>query len=60
MSDGQRIIDWATILYDPGGTGLGLNIVKDVVDAHKGKITVESGEGMGTTFHLILPISRTS
>ena len=40
----------------PGGTGLGTKIVKDVVDAHGGTITVESAEGAGTTFHLRLPI----
>lgn len=41
----------------PGGTGLGTKIVKDVVDAHGGNITVESEEGRGTTFHLRLPIN---
>lgn len=40
----------------PGGTGLGTKIVKDVVDAHGGQITVESEEGVGTTFHLRFPI----
>jgi signal transduction histidine kinase len=40
----------------PGGTGLGTKIVKDVVDAHSGQITVESEEGVGTTFHLRFPI----
>ena len=40
----------------PGGTGLGTKIVKDVVDAHHGKITVESKLGAGTTFHLYLPL----
>jgi signal transduction histidine kinase len=39
-----------------GGTGLGTKIVKDVVDAHRGTITVESQLGVGTTFHLVLPI----
>ena len=40
----------------PGGTGLGTKIVKDVVDAHRGRITVESELGVGTTFHLCLPL----
>ena len=39
-----------------GGTGLGTKIVKDVVDAHGGQITVESQIGLGTTFHLRLPV----
>jgi len=42
----------------PGGTGLGTKIVKDVIDAHHGQITVESQEGVGTTFHISLPIHR--
>ncbi len=40
----------------PGGTGLGTKIVKDVVDAHGGTITVVSTEGVGTTFTILLPI----
>jgi len=39
-----------------GGTGLGTKIVKDVVDAHNGKISVESQLGVGTTFHIYLPL----
>jgi signal transduction histidine kinase len=39
-----------------GGTGLGTKIVKDVVEAHGGEITVESKEGRGTTFFLRLPL----
>ena len=38
-----------------GGTGLGTKIVKDVVDAHGGHISVDSAVGKGTTFHLSLP-----
>ena len=39
----------------PGGTGLGLYIVQEIVAAHGGQVTVESGEGQGTTFTLTLP-----
>lgn len=38
------------------GTGLGIKIIKDVVDAHDGQISVESLEGKGTTFYVRLPI----
>ena len=34
----------------PGGTGLGLYIVREIVAAHGGQITVASVEGQGTTF----------
>lgn len=44
------------ISRNPGGTGLGTKIVKDVVDAHGGQITVESKEGVGTTFVMRVPV----
>ncbi len=43
-----------------GGTGLGTKIVKDVVDAHAGMISVESEQGVGTTFRMKLPITQRS
>ena len=38
-----------------GGTGLGLAIVKTFTEAHGGKVTVESKEGVGSTFRFSLP-----
>jgi len=43
-----------------GGTGLGTKIVKDVVDAHKGSIEVESELGVGTTIRICLPLNGVS
>jgi signal transduction histidine kinase len=46
-----------TISRKIGGTGLGSKIVKDAVDAHGGRISVESTQGVGTTFLIQLPIN---
>lgn len=39
-----------------GGTGLGLSLARDVMEAHGGRIRVESAVGTGTTFTLKFPL----
>jgi two-component system sensor histidine kinase SenX3 len=41
---------------DTGGTGLGLSIVRHVANNHQGWVDVESREGEGSTFSLVLPL----
>jgi signal transduction histidine kinase len=46
------------IKFSSRGTGLGLTLVKHTIEAHGGKISVQSEEGQGSTFSLILPITN--
>lgn len=39
-----------------GGSGLGLSIVKKIIEMHKGEVTVESTLNKGTTFTVALPL----
>jgi len=41
-----------------GGTGLGLAIVKHIAIIHGGEVTVDSEEGAGSVFSLILPVQQ--
>ena len=53
-------------IYDPffttkefgKGTGLGLTVVKGIIEEHQGSIAVESEEGNGTRFTVLLPMSQ--
>ena len=40
------------------GTGLGLAVVKGIIDSHQGKIMVNSVPGVGTKFEILLPARR--
>jgi two-component system phosphate regulon sensor histidine kinase PhoR len=43
---------------EAGGTGLGLSIARHIVEAHSGRIWVESAIGRGSRFHFSIPIFR--
>ena len=59
----QKIIDkifqpFFTTKPTGQGTGLGLSLAYDIIKAHGGEIKVESKEGEGSTFGIILPIYK--
>ncbi len=68
VSDTGHGMDEGTIrrIFDPffttknsrEGTGLGLAVVHGIMRAHRGAIDVESTVGVGTTFHIYLPVAE--
>ena len=64
ISDGGAGMDAETLnhIFDPyfttksGGTGLGMNIVKRIIEEHNGSITITSTPGKGTTAAIQLPV----
>src|SRR6202035_4087253 len=50
----------ADAVTEMSGRGVGMDVVKNVMERLKGKVTVESDPGRGTTFQLVVPLTLAS
>ena len=48
---------WYTTKANHGGSGLGMMIIKTIVEAHSGRIRLKSWPGSGTKIHVMLPVA---
>lgn len=63
--DTERIFDKffrvsTGLVHNTKGTGLGLTLVKHIMDAHKGRVELKSQPGKGSSFRLYFPIEQTT
>jgi signal transduction histidine kinase len=61
-SEQQRVFDrfrrGSNARQRSDGAGLGLSIVKAIAEAHHGRIELDSGNGKGATFTLVMPVDQ--
>ena len=46
-----------SLIHNTKGSGLGLSLVKHIMNIHKGKVVLDSKPGEGSTFCLIFPVA---